>query len=80
MKKYFFIVLSLLCLQCVKAQVNLKSNSGTYIVAGGHVNFVMDSGNYSNNGIYIDTTGTFIASGGITFSGSGYQFSQLQYQ
>jgi uncharacterized protein YjdB len=71
MKKIILLVSWLLCIYGAGAQVTLKISSGANMVTSGAAKVVMDTGQFVNNGTYMDSTGVFLASGGITFSGAG---------
>ncbi|GAA4466371.1 hypothetical protein GCM10023093_20420 [Nemorincola caseinilytica] len=49
----------------------MNIESGAHVVATGAPHFVMEAGSFENNGSYHDDAGTFKASGGIIFTGSG---------
>ncbi len=71
MKKLILVGLSVWSSLFLHAQVNLKISAGAYVVNKGNAQFVMDTGSMVNNGTYMDSTGLFVASGGVTFSGTG---------
>ena len=71
MKKIILFVLCILSFAAINAQVSLKIGSGSYLVTKGTAQLVIDTGSIVNNGNYMDSTGTLVASGGIAVSGSG---------
>ncbi|MES2703468.1 MAG: Ig-like domain-containing protein [Bacteroidota bacterium] len=71
MRKILLFLLCLLYLQPLVAQVAMRVGAGTHMIVSGAAHLVTDTGSFVNNGTYTDSTGTFKAAGGVTFSGTG---------
>jgi hypothetical protein len=71
MKKLLFTTLLLAGFQLLLAQSNMKITSSTHFIVSGNTNVVMDTGDFVNDGQYLDSTGTFVGKGGINFNGTG---------